>query len=48
MEGRSPARVYALLMGGTLVAAGVLGFFYNSSFDTGDARAGTPCSGCSM
>lgn len=39
MEGRSPAQVYALLIGATLVAAGVLGFFYNSSFDTGDGTS---------
>lgn len=36
MEGRSPAQVYALVFGVTLVAAGVLGFFYEASFDTGD------------
>jgi Domain of unknown function (DUF4383) len=33
---RSPAQVYALVIGVTLVAAGILGFFYNSSFETGD------------
>jgi hypothetical protein len=33
---RSPAQVYALVIGVTLVAAGILGFFYNASFDTGD------------
>jgi hypothetical protein len=33
---RSPAQLYALVIGLTLVAAGVLGFFYNASFDTGD------------
>ena len=32
MEGASPARLYALLVGGTLVIAGILGFFYSSSF----------------
>ena len=36
MEERSPARVYALVIGGTLVLAGILGFFYNASFGTGD------------
>jgi Domain of unknown function (DUF4383) len=33
---RSPAQLYALVIGATLVAAGILGFFYNASFDTGD------------
>jgi uncharacterized protein (UPF0333 family) len=32
MQGRSPAQVYALLFGLVLVAAGILGFFYNSTF----------------
>jgi hypothetical protein len=36
MEGRSPAQVFALVIGLTLVAAGILGFFYNASFATGD------------
>ena len=36
MEGRSPAQVYALVIGLTLVTAGILGFFYNASFGTGD------------
>jgi hypothetical protein len=36
MEERSPAQVYALVIGLTLVAAGILGFFYNASFGTGD------------
>ncbi len=36
MEGRSPAQLYALVFGVVLVAAGVLGFFYESSFATGD------------
>ncbi len=36
MGGRSPAQVYALVIGLTLVAAGILGFFYNASFGTGD------------
>ena len=33
---RTPAQLYALLVGATLVGAGVLGFFYNASFATGD------------
>jgi Domain of unknown function (DUF4383) len=37
MEDRSPAQVYALVVGAGLVALGVAGFFYNASFDTGDA-----------
>ena len=28
----SPARLYATLVGGTLVIAGIIGFFYSSSF----------------
>ncbi|MGH2715167.1 MAG: DUF4383 domain-containing protein [Thermoleophilaceae bacterium] len=36
METRSPAQAYALVIGATLVAAGVAGFFYNASFGTGD------------
>ena len=36
MEDRSPAQVFALVIGVTLVAAGILGFFYNASFGTGD------------
>jgi hypothetical protein len=35
MEARSPAQVYALVIGVTLVVAGVVGFFYSSSFGTG-------------
>src|SRR3712207_643122 len=30
--GRSPAQLYALVFGATLVLAGILGFFYSSSF----------------
>ncbi len=33
---RTPAQLYALLVGAVLVAAGIMGFFYNSSFATGD------------
>lgn len=36
MDKRSPAQLYALVFGIVLVAAGVLGFFYESSFSTGD------------
>ncbi len=33
---RTPAQLYALVVGGVLVAAGIMGFAYNSSFATGD------------
>jgi hypothetical protein len=36
MNETSPARLYAMVFGAVLVAAGVLGFFYNSDFSTGD------------
>jgi hypothetical protein len=37
MEGaRSPAQVFALVIGATLTVAGIVGFFYNASFGTGD------------
>jgi hypothetical protein len=32
MEGSSPARLYAALVGGVLVIAGIIGFFYSSAF----------------
>ena len=32
MEASSPARLYATVVGGTLVIAGIIGFFYSSSF----------------
>ena len=32
MSGRTPAQLYALLVGGTLVVAGIIGFFYSSEF----------------
>jgi len=35
MSDASPARLYATLVGGALVIAGILGFFYSSSFETG-------------
>jgi len=31
----TPARLYATLVGGVLVIAGVIGFFYNASFGSG-------------
>ncbi|MBV9213655.1 MAG: DUF4383 domain-containing protein [Actinobacteria bacterium] len=34
MNDRSPAQVYAFVIGGTLVVAGVVGFFYSASFDS--------------
>jgi hypothetical protein len=36
MQERSPAQVFALVIGLTLVVAGILGFFYSASFSTGD------------
>jgi hypothetical protein len=33
----SPARLYCTLVGAVLVFAGILGFFYEASFDTGDS-----------
>src|SRR5918992_238547 len=36
METRSPAQAFALVVGATLVVAGIAGFFYNASFGTGD------------
>ena len=35
MTDRTPAQLYALIVGAVLVGAGILGFFYNSSFATG-------------
>jgi hypothetical protein len=32
MEGATPARLYATLVGGALVVAGIIGFFYSASF----------------
>ena len=37
MEESSPARLYCLLVGAVLVIAGIVGFFYESSFATGDS-----------
>ena len=36
MEGSSPARLYCLLVGGVLVIAGIIGFFYEASFAVGN------------
>jgi hypothetical protein len=36
MDDRSPAQVYALVVGLALVLAGIAGFFYNASFGAGD------------
>src|SRR5919106_5401391 len=37
MEGvRAPAQVFALVIGGTLTVAGIVGFFYSASFSSGD------------
>jgi hypothetical protein len=32
MADRTPAQLYALVVGGTLVIAGIIGFFYSASF----------------
>ncbi len=37
MDTTNPARLYALAVGATLVVAGIIGFFYNSDFSSGDA-----------
>jgi hypothetical protein len=40
MQSRSPAQLFALVVGATLVVAGILGFFYNSSFAVdGDVKS---------
>jgi hypothetical protein len=36
MDERSPAQVFALVIGLMLVAAGIAGFFYSASFSAGD------------
>jgi hypothetical protein len=36
MNEKSPAQLYALVVGAVLVAAGIIGFFYNADFSTGD------------
>jgi hypothetical protein len=37
MDTTSPARLYASVVGAVLVVAGIIGFFYEPSFDTGDS-----------
>jgi len=37
MEEASPARLYCLLVGGVLVIAGIIAFFYEASFATGNS-----------
>ena len=37
MDEASPARLYCLLVGAVLVIAGIIGFFYEGSFATGDS-----------
>jgi hypothetical protein len=37
MEASSPARLYCTLVGGVLVIAGIIGFFYEASFATGNS-----------
>ncbi len=36
MDNASPARLYALVVGSVLVAAGIIGFFYNGHFGSGN------------
>ena len=40
-DGRTPAQLYALLFGITLLAVGILGFIADSSFDTGSNVQGS-------
>ena len=48
MDERTPAQVFAIVIGAALVAAGITGFFYSASFDTGDGLpSATPSSGSS-
>ena len=35
---KSPAQIYALTFGATLVIAGIVGFFYSADFSTGDTE----------
>ncbi len=37
MAEQSPARLYALVVGSVLTVAGIIGFFYNASFDVGNS-----------
>src|ERR1044072_7117479 len=43
VEGSSPARLYAMLIGGALVIGGGAGFFYDSGFDTGSSICASGC-----
>ena len=38
MSTSTPARLYCTLVGAVLVIAGIIGFFYSASFDTGTAE----------
>ena len=38
MAERSPAQVYALVIGLTLVVAGIIGFFYNADFTSDESQ----------
>jgi hypothetical protein len=38
MAGKTPAQIYALVIGATLLAAGILGFFYNAEFTSNEAE----------
>jgi hypothetical protein len=40
-EGRSPAQVFCLVVGATLVIVGIVGFFAETSFDTGSGVQGS-------
>jgi hypothetical protein len=40
MSTTSPARIYALVVGAVLVAAGVIGFFYESAFSSDESVRG--------
>jgi len=39
-DDRTPAQLYSLLFGVTLLVVGIVGFFVNSSFDTGSNLSG--------
>ena len=41
MSTTSPARLYALVVGVVLIAAGIIGFFYESSFTSDDSVRGS-------
>jgi hypothetical protein len=45
VETRSAAQAFALVIGATLVVAGIAGFFYNASFGTGDGTERDPLLG---